>query len=313
SAGEAPVEVTQISASGVKSFCAMSELCPETYTKIGEECFMFSDAIGNWTLAEKHCNLQGDTLAVPSDVEAFLDYIKSWNHSHSYYFIGGRRDSVGQWRWHGGNGNVISDSHWTSGHLYSTSSKSNCTTVNTGDECFMFSDKKRNWTMAQEDCKLRGDILAVPTDLQSFLAYIKRYSPAQTYYFIGGKRDSAGEWKWHDEHGSVISNKYWATGHPYDEPDPTESKCTLVGHEEDGMVKWVCSYTYKYICQRSVNQECYSIPILITLIILLLFLIVGLSVYMFVVRKRLKSSLVSDLSPKSVVRHDSENSLYGKL
>ncbi|CAL4123051.1 unnamed protein product, partial [Meganyctiphanes norvegica] len=186
--------------------------------------------------------------------------------------------------------------------------------ANLGEECFWFSEGMADWDNAQTDCNLRGDILAVPSDILSFIDEINRLSPRNVPYFIGGKMDSAGQWKWQDENGSLISNRYWATGQHSELPN---SKCTTVTLGYYGLQKRDCSHLLKYICTRNVNQEpphynnCYTIPILTTLTILLLFLIVGLSVYAYVERKRLQETVKT--SVKCLVKHDSENSLYGKM
>ncbi|CAL4123052.1 unnamed protein product, partial [Meganyctiphanes norvegica] len=195
--------------------------------------------------------------------------------------------------------------------------------IKIGDECFMFSDGMADWAMAQNACKSQGDILAVPSDMQSFLGYIKIQDYPYVQYFIGGSRDTVGKWTWQGGNEGRISDEYWETGHAYPDLVFTDSMCTTVILEKYGLQKWLCSNTLNYICQQAVNEEepppyeCYTIPILATLIILLLFLIIGLSVYVYIERQHLNKSLSSEkpssLPAKSIVRHDSENSLYGHL
>ncbi|CAL4100508.1 unnamed protein product, partial [Meganyctiphanes norvegica] len=195
-----------------------------------------------------------------------------------------------------------------------------------GIECFKFSNGMQDWDRAQQDCNLQGDLLAVPSDMNKFLNYIKDHKPPYAQYYIGGRRDDTGEWKWHGGNGAVISGEYWNKDYLNPEPPFSQNKCTTVINGQNGIHKRYCSQFLNYICQHPVNkdsppyediEECYTIPILATLIILLLFLIAGLSVFVYIERRRLQKSLstnkASALPAKSLVRHDSENSLYGQM
>ncbi|CAL4063010.1 unnamed protein product, partial [Meganyctiphanes norvegica] len=198
-----------------------------------------------------------------------------------------------------------------------------------GDECFVFSKIKGNWNFAQEACKEEGDILAVPSDMQSFLDYIESQGPVygQRRFFIGGKRDSGSDWTWHSKDEIIFSKEYWNKNHLHSMPSLSVSECTTVQHGSKGLKKWFCSNNFRYICQKPVIQETSSSDewctissvdiFLITLILILLLLIFGLIVYAFVVKKRLQTSLSADkeyaLPKKSPVRQDSKNSLYGQL
>ncbi|CAL4235349.1 unnamed protein product [Meganyctiphanes norvegica] len=185
----------------------------------------------------------------------------------------------------------------------------------------MFSDITAglvDWTSAQETCNQQGDMLAVPSDIMTFLNYTESQNILRLPYYIGGKRNSGSEWKWHGKIGPVFRNEYWTTGHSKD-IDSTDSQCTSVLFGYKGLQKLFCSQSHGYICQQ-LNQQCDTIyiPLLASLILLLLLLIIGLSVYVFILKKKLQASVVtteksSILPVQSPMRYDSENSLYEQL
>ena len=50
-------------------------MCSNNYTDIAGECFKFSNDDLDWDKAQAKCKANGDQLAVPGDVEAFMKHI----------------------------------------------------------------------------------------------------------------------------------------------------------------------------------------------------------------------------------------------
>ncbi|CAL4093722.1 unnamed protein product [Meganyctiphanes norvegica] len=194
-----------------------------------------------------------------------------------------------------------------------------------GDECFVFSKDVGNWTMAQEACSQQGDILAAPRDMNTFLGHIESQGHlyAHPVYFVGGYKDPGADWIWQGQNVVNLPNEYWAKGNLGIAQNAKSSHCTAVWPEKYGLLKWNCSNSIKYICQKPdipdhlQSNTCYTIPIFATIIVLLMCLIVGLSIYAYIVRRRFQLSVSTNKAPVQSVRcplrHDSENSLYGQL
>ncbi|CAL4203568.1 unnamed protein product [Meganyctiphanes norvegica] len=201
------------------------------------------------------------------------------------------------------------------------------------NECFQLSSSRMTWDEANKVCQNQGDKLAVPRYENEFIDYFKNKTHTGEYFFLGGRREPGGTWKWIDERNKYFNSEYWMRGYPTfsDNEDILTPKCLTIRFGGTGFSDSTCKpMRDNFICQKiisGVNTEdniiiipkedpCNTthILILVAAIVLLLLFIIGLSTYIFRLRRRLINSLiVSEPKEQVINRHDSENSLYGQL
>ncbi|CAL4233726.1 unnamed protein product [Meganyctiphanes norvegica] len=111
-------------------------MCSLEYISIAGECFHFGgideEDKRNWYDAQTACKDQGDQLAMPGDVTAFLKYIGKQNNTYADYFVGGRYDYHQEmWKWLNGTNITIESNFWTKNNPreYSKVNETHCLAV----------------------------------------------------------------------------------------------------------------------------------------------------------------------------------------
>ncbi|XP_029979951.1 CD209 antigen-like protein C isoform X2 [Sphaeramia orbicularis] len=115
------------------------------------------------------------------------------------------------------------------------------------DSCYWFSNEKRNWEAARQDCRNRGaDLVIIKSeDEQNFISRFK-----QDYWIGLNDLEKEGTWKWVD--GSPVTLTFWAVGQPdngNNDPQWGEEDCAHV----TGSGQWndrSCSYPFHWICEK---------------------------------------------------------------
>ncbi|GAB6025334.1 hypothetical protein CHUAL_014024 [Chamberlinius hualienensis] len=117
--------------------------------------------------------------------------------------------------------------------------------IKLGSNYYYFGNNtKLNWQNAFDFCKTKGAKLAYPKNAEEANNIGSYFNPA-TYWWIGGKRRSNGNWFWSHDNSTVQYIK-WDSGFPY-----TADGWDCLGFYTYGNKMWntPCYNESKFICQ----------------------------------------------------------------